>query len=132
MNFPEPELSCKRLVDGKVVKNADENVPISRIIIIDSIDITKNDRRLRVRTINGDYVFNMFGALSVMEDMYAKFGFWRADVSNLINMMHVDKVVEYFHSAKAVFKQTEVRGIVAKSKIKVLKELYPNVPLIWA
>ncbi|MDR6883572.1 LytTR family transcriptional regulator DNA-binding domain-containing protein [Bacillus sp. 3255] len=127
----ELRLSCSSLVDGKVVK-AHIMIPLSEIVIIDSIDISKNDRRLRVRAIHGDYVFNLNGALNVIEQMLSEFGFWRADNTNLINMTHVDKVVNSMFKPEVIFTNTEIRGEIAAIKVRVLKQLFPHVPLVSA
>lgn len=126
----ELRLSCSSLIDGKVTKAPNVMIPLSEIILIDSIDITKNDRRLRVRAFNGDYVFNLTGALSILEDMLSNFGFWRADNSNLINMTNVDKVVNSLFKPEVIFHKTNVRGEIAGIKIRALKKLFPDIPLV--
>jgi DNA-binding LytR/AlgR family response regulator len=122
-------LSCSRIIEGKIVK-AHDKIPLSQIILIDAIELSKNDRRLRVRAIDGDYVFNLNGALSVLEDMLGAFGFWRADNSNLINMENVDKVVDSRFKPEVVFSNSSIRGEIAGIKVRVLKKLFPDVLIV--
>ncbi|WP_171681330.1 LytTR family transcriptional regulator DNA-binding domain-containing protein [Paenibacillus planticolens] len=116
-------------MDGKVVK-AHEKVQLSKVILIDSIELSRNDRRLRVRAIDGDYVFNMNGALNVMDDMLSDFGFWRADNSNLINMAHVDKVVDALFKPEVLFVNTDIRGQIAAIKVRALRKLFPEILIV--
>ncbi|WP_443147033.1 LytTR family transcriptional regulator DNA-binding domain-containing protein [Paenibacillus sp. HWE-109] len=122
-------LSCSRIVDGKIIKTH-EKIPLGQIILIDAIEISKNDRRLRVRAIGGDYIFNLNGALSVLEEMLDSFGFWRADNSNLINMENVDKVVDSMFKPEVVFANSSIRGEIAGIKVRVLRKLFPNVLIV--
>lgn len=125
----EPELSCSKIVAGKIVK-AHDLVLIRDVILIDTIELTRNDRRLRVRAISGDYIFNLNGPLSVVEDMLKKYGFWRADNTNLINMAHVDKIVDSMFKPEVLFINTDIRGEIAKIKVKVMKQLFPSISVV--
>lgn len=131
VNDMEIKLSCSSLVAGKVVK-AHIMIPLSEIVIIDRIEFSKNDHRIRVRAIHGDYVFNLNGALNVIEQMLSEFGFWRADNTNLINMANVEKVVNSVYKPEVIFTNTDIRGEIAGIKVRVLKQLFPNVPLVSA
>ncbi|MEW9698001.1 LytTR family transcriptional regulator DNA-binding domain-containing protein [Paenibacillus sp. SI8] len=122
-------LSCSSLVDGKILK-AHIKIPLDEIILIDSIELSKNDRRLRVRALDGDYAFNLNGALSAVEDMLSDFGFWRADNSNLINMANVDKVVDSMFKPEVVFANSDIRGEIAAIKVKALRRLFPEVSIV--
>lgn len=100
--------------------------------IIDRVELVKNDYKLRVRSYAGDFIFNLNGPLSALEDILEAevFGFWRSDTTNLINMNLVDHIIVSRHSAEAVFRGTDIRGIVAKSKVKVLKKVFPHIPIV--
>lgn len=124
------KLSCCRLIGGEVIKKPHVLVPVDDVVLIDTVDLSKYDRRLRIRTIDEEYVFNMSGSLAAMEDMLADFGFWRPDTKNLINMRYVDKVVHNMFAAEVVFKNTEIRGTVAKIKLNLLKEAFPEIPVL--
>lgn len=124
------KLPCCKIVDGAIDKESHEMVPLNDIVLIDLLDVSKHDRRIRVRTIDGDYVFKLTGPLSVMEEMLTDFGFWRSDTKNLINMQHVDKVEKTLFAAEVVFKGTDMRGMIAKIKLKSLREVFPDVQII--
>lgn len=127
------EFSCTKLIDGKVAKaDEPELIAVYKIVVIDTISITKNDRRLRLRTLSGEYVLNFQVATSIMEDMLSKFGFWRSDTSTIVNMNYAEKVVEGFFAAEVVFKDADIAGEIAKSKIRVLKQLFPHIPVVRA
>jgi DNA-binding LytR/AlgR family response regulator len=123
------KLSCSVIIDGKVVK-AHEMVPLANVIIIDTIELSRNDRRIRIRATDGDYVFNLNGALNVIEDMLTEHGFWRADNSNLINMAHVDKVVDAMFKPEVLFVNTDIRGQIAAIKVRALKKLFPEISIV--
>lgn len=122
------ELSCSRLSDNRIGIKDTVMVKVKDVLVIDNIQY-KNETRLRVRTSTDDYIFSMRGPISALGDMLKIFGFWRSDNSTLINMNAVDKVKVSLFAAEAIFKETETKGVVANSKVKILRKLFPEVPI---
>lgn len=125
-------LPCSRYEDGKLITKATVMVDSSKVVIVDRLELSKNNTRLRIRALDGDYIFNLDGPLSAVEDMLADFGFWRADSPNIININLVDHFATTFYEARAVFKGTGLIGKVAMYKVKTLSKLFPHIPIIKA
>lgn len=129
--MPMLQLSCcPLLANGTIDRRRHEMVRLDAVILIDTITVNK-DRFLRLRTTEGDFVFNMTGSLNVVGEMLEPYGFFRSDNCNLVNTAHIDKVVETVFKSEVRFRGTEeVKGDISKSKVKALKQLFPQVSVI--
>lgn len=129
--MPMLKLSCcPLLANGTIDRRSHEMIRLDAIILIDTITVNK-DRFLRFRTTEGDFVFNMSGSLNVVGEMLEPYGFFRSDNCNLVNLAHIDKVVETVFKSEVRFRGTdEVRGDISRTKVKTLKQLFPQVSVI--